>query len=649
MVVLNKEQKKIIANTEGVKLVISGPGTGKTTTVTHFLANLLATKKASPEQVLAVTFTVKAAREMRDRVEELTGERPDVLTIHSFAQRVLRAFPPKEFTADFVIIDERQEWRLIRRLIKEANLDLHPQVVREILTLARNTRDNDLLERNQLAALYRNYMLELQHKNAMDFDALLTYAAWTFENNPTASEQYNNKYRYLLIDEFQDVSRLQYVLLRSLVGENLLCVGDYDQSIYRFRGADVNLILNLEKDFPGLTTHYLKENYRCSQKIVAAANALIDNNKQRQPKPHFTNRPVGEKVIRKSCANSNAEAEYVAREIQAANMKRGVKWASIAVLYRNNILSIPIAKVLMEKKIPFQVVGDRDYFDLPEINNILCFFRLLAEPDNPVAKGDVISALSNLGVEDFKAKLPSFLESLAQQKELTGVYTAILEETGMREILQRNNSQAGIKAMANVEELKNLLADFKNKGLEDFLSFTEKTRSSENDNAVKLLTIHKAKGLEFETVFIIGLDDRTIPHFKNRGWEEIEEERRLLYVAVTRAKDRLYLTYPRQRIVKERKQRLAPSRFLKEFKLEQEAMKDIIAAPIESNTRAIFKGWPDYEAEAKASREENPQGPWKDSSGNSWGVCRHCAKFTRDWWSFDGSTNSCECNDCRYK
>ena len=646
MLVLNQEQKRIIKDTEGIKLVISGPGTGKTTTVTHFLANLLAAGKARAEEVLAVTFTVKAAREMRERVRILTGKRTDVLTIHSFARRVLCAFPPKGFTADFTIIDEKQEWRLIKRLLAAEKLDMHPQAVREIFTLARNTRDNALLEKNKLSALYNAYMQELRGNNAMDFDALLTWGVWTFANNPVALNQYRNKYRYLLIDEFQDTSQLQYALLRPLVTGNLLCVGDYDQSIYGFRGADVNLILNLEKDFPGLATHYLKENYRCTQKIVKAANALIVNNTKRRPKPHLTNRPEGERIIRKSCANPITEAEYVASEIQAAGQKDGAKWASIAVLYRNNILSIPIAKVFMEKKIPFQVVGDRDYFDLPEIKNILCFFRLLAEPDNLEAKGDVISVLSNLRISSSRARLPSIMKSLAGQGDLTGTYTAILEQTGMLKELERNTSQAGLKALANVEELKNVLADFRNKKLEDFLDYTEEARSSLSDDAVNLLTIHKAKGLEFDTVFIIGVDDKTIPFFQNQGREEIEEERRLLYVALTRAKNSLYLTYPRERTVKERKLRLYPSRFLRELKLEMGAISSVT---IKGNINAFYQGRPDYEAEAEASRKENPQGPWKDSSGNRWGICKRCSKFTRDWWSLDGDTNMCECNDCRYQ
>lgn len=645
MVVLNKEQKRVIEDTEGVKLVISGPGTGKTTTVTHFLANLLAIGKARPEQVLAVTFTVKAAREMRERVRALTGKRPDVLTIHSFARRVLCTFPPKGFTADFTIIDEKQEWRLIKRLLASAKLDMHPQAVREILTLARNTRDNNLLEKNQLTDLYNAYMQELKGNNAMDFVALLTWGVWTFANNPAALNHYRNKYRYLLIDEFQDTSQLQYALLRPLVTGNLLCVGDYDQSIYGFRGADVNLILNLEKDFPGLDTHYLQENYRCTKTIVKAANGLIVNNKKRRPKPHLTNRPEGEKIIRKPCADPYMEAEYVASEIQSAGPKNGGNWASIAVLYRNNILSIPITKVLLEKKIPFQVVGDRDYFDLPEIKNILCFFWLLAEPDNLEAKGDAISVLSNLRIGNSREQLPSLLENLARQGDLVSVYSTILEETDMIKELERNTSQAGLKALENVKELKHLLTDFRKRSLEDFLDFTEKARSSFSDNAVNLLTIHKAKGLEFNTVFIIGLDDKTIPYFQNQGWEAIEEERRLFYVALTRAKNRLYLTYPRQRTVKERKQRLTPSRFLRELKLEMGA---IPPATITGNTNAVFQGRPDYQAEAEASRKENPQGPWKDSSGNRWGICKRCSKFTRDWWSLDGDTNMCECNDCRY-
>jgi DNA helicase-2/ATP-dependent DNA helicase PcrA len=646
MVTLNQEQKRIVEDTEGVKLVISGPGTGKTTTVTHFLANLLAIGKARPEEILAVTFTVKAAREMRERVRVLTGEKPDVSTIHSFARRILCTFPPKGFTADFSIIDEKHESRLIRRLLAAAKLDTHPQAVKEFLTLARNTRDNSILENNKLTGLYNAYMQELKRNNAMDFDALLTWAAWTFENNPGAVEFYRDKYHYILVDEFQDTSQIQYALIRPLVADNLLCVGDFDQSIYGFRGADINLILNLEQDYSGLATHFLQENYRCTKTIVSAANALIANNKMRQPKPHLTNRPEGKGIICKPCADPYTEASYIAKEIQAAAQEDGKKWTSFAILYRNNILSVPIARALSNKKIPFQVVGDEDFFDLPEIKNILCFFRLLAQPDDLEAKGDAISVLSNLGVRDSRAKLPSLLEYLVRQGDLVSIYTAILEQTGMMKELERNTSQSGLKALENVKELENILTDMKNIKIEDLLHFTEEARSSDNENAVNLLTIHKAKGLEFDTVFIIGLDDDTLPYYLNQGREDIEEERRMLYVAITRAKNHLYLTYPRQKTVKDVKIRLSSSRFIRELKLEAKSIPPVI---VKGNISAAFQGRPDYLAEAEASRKANPQGPWRDSTGNRWGICKRCSKFTRDWGSFDGDTNMCECNDCRYK
>jgi DNA helicase-2/ATP-dependent DNA helicase PcrA len=645
MLILNQEQKKIVEDTEGVKLVVSGPGTGKTTTVTHFLANLLATGK-KPDEILAVTFTVKAAREMKERVRVLTSVWPDVSTIHSFARSVLCIFPPKGFTADFSIIDEKFQWRLIERLLAKAKLSMHPQEVKELLTLARNTRDNRILEKRKLSGLYNEYMQELRSNNSMDFDALQTWAAWTFENNPDALELYRDKYYYILIDEFQDTSQIQYALLRPLVANNLLCVGDFDQSIYGFRGADVNLILNLKNDYPDLTTHFLKENYRSTKTIVKAANALIVNNKKRQQKPHFTNRPEGKGIICKPCADPSTEAEYIAREIQDSVQDGDARWASFAVLYRNNILSVPIAKALSKRKIPFQIIGDKDFFDLPEIKNILCFFRLLAQPDDQESKGDAISVLNNLGVRASRAELPSLLKHLDFQGDLVGIYNAILEQTGMMKELERNTSQSGLNALENVKELENILIDMENKNLEAFLYDIEETRSSDKKDAVNLLTIHKAKGLEFETVFICALDDDTLPNYKSQNREAIEEERRLLYVALTRAKNRLYLTYPRKKTVKKAKIRLSPSRFMRELELE---VKSNPSVTVTGNISAAFRGRPDYRAEAEASRKENPQGPWVDSTGNRWGICKRCSEFTRYWRSLDGDTNMCECNDCRDK
>lgn len=306
---------------------------------------------------------------------------------------------------------------------------MHPQAVKEVLALARNTRDMSMLDKHNLTKFYNAYMLELRKRNAMDFDALLTWSVWTFENNSAALDCYCSKYRYILVDEFQDISKLQYSLLLPLAraSGNLLCVGDYDQSIYRFRGADVNLILNLENDFPGLTTHYLKQNYRSTKRIVKAANNLIVNNRNRRPKPHLTHRPEGDMVIRKPCADPKGEAEYVAKEILAARKKSNADWSGFAVLYRINSLSIPLTKVLTAKKIPYKIVGDQDYFDLPEIKNILCFFRLIQEPDNPEVRTDAISVLYNLG--QTKSSLAGLMEKLTAQQELDAIYNIVLNET----------------------------------------------------------------------------------------------------------------------------------------------------------------------------------------------------------------------------
>lgn len=645
MTVLNNEQKRIISDSQGVKLVISGPGTGKTTTVTHFLANILARKKAKPEQVLAVTFTVKAAREMEERVRELTGQNPDVFTIHSFARRVVSSYPPPGYTSDFLIIDDKQQWRLLRQLIKRQSLDIHPQAAKEILGLARNTRDELLLEKHKLSPLYKSYMQALKQNNAMDFDALLTWSVWVLNNNSAAWKDYSTKYRYLLVDEFQDTSRLQYALLLPLARAtgNLLCVGDYDQSIYGFRGADVSLILNLEKDFPNLSTHYLKQNYRSTKAIVQAANALIAKNQKRRPKPHLTDRPQGDAVIRRSFADQHREMEFVASTItKCKNM--GAAWSDFAVLYRMHTLGILLTQVLTEKQIPYRVVGDTDYFDLPEIKNILCFFRLKEKPDNPEAAGDALSVLSNLEHSSPRRKLALIMELLAPMQDLVEIYRAILKQTGMMQQLQRNTSQRGIKAVENVEELETVLNEFSGKGIESFLQFTRQARSAQDQDAVNLLTIHAAKGLEYDTVFVVGVDDEMLPHSQNKKPDEIEEERRLFYVAITRAKNQLYLTYPRKRRVKERQLKLRPSRFLAEA-LDSQQKTQVQPASLPS----FIKKTSDYRAEAEASRKENPQGPWLDSSGNRWGICKHCSQFTRDWWSLDGETNVCQCNDCRYK
>jgi len=643
---LNPQQQKIVEDTQGIKLVVSGPGTGKTTTVTHYLAQILRSGKALPQQILAVTFTVKAAAEMRNRVRNLTGSTPDVSTIHAFALKVLREHPPKGFTKDFIVL--RDEDALINKTMAKYSLKLNPQEVKEKMALARNTRNRSLLGPG-LSEFYDLYMKALTQNNTLDFDALLSWCLWTFENNSSVLEQYSKQYHYLLVDEFQDTSTLQYELLKPLAQAcgNMLCVGDYDQSIYGFRGADVNIMLNLATDFPKLKTYYLEENYRCTKAIVESANNLIQNNKQRLPKPHWSSRINGQPVFRRSFLNAEKEAEFVVNRIRSG--KKDGNWSDFAVLYRIHNLSAVIIKKLVHENIPYQVVGDKDYFDLQEIKNILFFFRLMANPNSEELNSETASFLRQLGIANPRQVLEDLLAQLFSLTDFVEIYHEILNSTGYLVHLERNQSQQGLQRLEDVKELESFLAGFKGSRLNEFVEFVDRAHTTKNRDAVNLVTIHSAKGMEFDTVFVVGVDDGTLPHFSARGREDTEEERRMLYVAITRAKNGLYVTYPKARVSQGKRYNLRPSRFLKELDsaedLDVSKSKPPVFIPV---ALPNMKTTESLRAEAEAARTANPAGPWLDSSGNRWAVCMHCSTLTRDWWSLDGNTNICKCNNCKY-
>lgn len=634
---LNTQQQEIIQNTQGTKLVIAGPGTGKTTTISHYLAKILKEQKAAPQEILAVTFTVKAARELRERVYKLTGQTPVAGTIHAFALSLLRKNPPPGYNPDFRVLEPEEEYRFIRQALSRCNLKNHPQEAKEKLTLSRNTRERAELDAS-LPGFYLAYMKELQRANAMDFDALLTRAVHTLENTPDQAQ-----YKYILVDEFQDTTRLQYDLIKPLAetSGNLLCVGDYDQSIYMFRGSDISIILNLQRDFPKLKTYFLEENYRCSQQIVAAANALIAHNSYRKQKPHWTKNPAREMVTLRRFPTAKDEAHSVAKTI-ATLKAQGHPLSEIAVLYRVHTHNLELVRTLAEAEIPYQVIGDKDFFDLPEIKAITNLFRLAASP-GPQEAREAIAALTRMGARATR-------DSLAQlQPELKGspleIYHKILTLTGYIAHLEANQSQQGLKRLENVQELESFLTEFQDRPLQEFLDLTDLLHGDKDKDAVNLVTIHSAKGLEFDTVFIIGLDDGTLPHFLAKESGEIEEERRMLYVALTRARARLNLSYPKERTVQGKTIELKESRFINELDLTRaNAYTAPKVIPIPFNPRKE-----QLKQEALTSKNQNPQGPWKDSTGNRWGICSACGEFTRDWWTLDGKTNSCHCNACKYK
>jgi len=591
--VLNPEQKKVLENTEGVKMVVSGPGTGKTTTVTYFLSRIIKREKALPEEILAVTFTNKAAEEMKKRVEEMTGERPHVSTIHYFAARILREFPARGYSSDFYIVDDKEQFRLIARMSRELKLDKHPNEVMEKLTLARNLRDRNILLREGLEGFYHQYLAYLREQRSIDFDGLLTWCLDTLEKKPAALRSCQARFKYLLIDEFQDISPLQYVIIRLLAQGwgNLICVGDFDQGIYSFRGADINIMLNLKKDFPRLTTYYLERNYRSTQKIVRAANHLIRHNTRREDKPHWTERKEGEEIKIKSFQDARKEADFISSFIKS-EVQRGKSYSDFGVIYRVNTLSQILESTFSGESIPYLVMGGPGYFQRAEVQDVLSFFKLAADHRDAnafnraalvlarmqgssfrslKANGDLMEA-ARKAKESYIRQLPGIVQDLSSRSSLLEIYRLVLHYTGYLNFLKKDKSSAGEKKVDHVEYLEEVISGFSQKSncLGDFLDFVEKTgAASPYHDSVKLLTIHSAKGLEFNTVFLAGATENMLPHYRNQSPEEVEEERRLFYVAVTRAQNRLFITCPK--VKKQGKgSRQLSSPFIKELGLESD-------------------------------------------------------------------------------
>lgn len=592
--ILNPEQRRVMQHTNGAILVISGPGTGKTTTIQHYITELITNKKIKPEEILAVTFTNKAADEMKVRVKKLTGIKPCISTLHAFAASVLRKFPPKGYNREFQIADDRTQFLLTLKLIKMLGINEHPRYILERLTLARNLRNKKILQEDNLEEFYRLYMKDLMTEGYIDYDGLLTWCYFIFENNPFAREFFQEKFKHVVVDEFQDISPIQYLLLCHLVQKqrNLLAVGDFDQSIYKFRGADVNIMLNLQKDFPELKTLFLERNYRSTSHIIQSANKLIKNNSRRKDKPLWTENKQGEKPQILQFTDGYQEAEEIAKTIKEG-IKRGGKFADYAILYRIHILSRSFEEVFSTWQIPYQIVGGVGYYQRTEIQNMISFFKLIKEPDNFVAlqkvmhflaqcKGNKpkfvglknidglsLSMLSQFTTEDYIRDLPRQISQCGEKNKLAAIYDLILDYTGYLVFLRKDKSTEGEKRLENVEELRSVLYFFDKNGktMDDFLSFVETTGTEKDaEDAVKLMTVHGAKGLEFDTVFVVGSEKGMFPYYNNSEKDEdIEEERRLFYVAVTRPKNMLYITYPLKRTLKGKEINLYPSPFINEM------------------------------------------------------------------------------------
>ncbi|NYE57005.1 DNA helicase PcrA [Carboxydothermus ferrireducens] len=628
---LNPAQREAVTHVEGPLLVLAGAGTGKTRVLTFRVAHLLYRKMAYPHEILAITFTNKAAREMKERVERLiSGSAREIWisTFHSFALRILRNDIEKlGFSRDFTVYDEEDQLQVIKECLKELNIDdkrfapkaiaYHISSAKDKLISPRQYRDDaDDLFKEKVAIIYNMYQEKLNKNNALDFDDLLYYAVRLFENYPRVLEYYQRRFKYILVDEYQDTSHAQYRLVNLLAQKhrNLCVVGDPDQSIYSWRGADITNILNFERDYPEAKVVILKENYRSTQKILDAANAVIAKNRMRKEKEIFSVKEPGHPVYFYPAVDEKDEAAFVALTIESLVKSGEYNYKDIALLYRTHALSRNFEEAFMQRGIPYVIFGGRRFYDRKEIKDIIAYLRIVANPYDKVSLKRIINEPKRGIGEASIAKIEAYADEtglpigllLLRDEALalvSGKTRKALKEFGemllwfrelkdrisvtklTEEILERSSYLPALKAedtmeaRARIENLNEFLTvtqaferESEDKSLEAFLAtislLTDADIEEGGENRVRMMTLHAAKGLEFPVVFLVGLEEGIFPHSRaifSIDPQELEEERRLCYVGITRAQKRLYLTRAWRRTVYGRTDFNEPSRFLDEI------------------------------------------------------------------------------------
>jgi len=608
---LNENQKKAVKILEGPMLILAGAGSGKTRTIAFKIAYLIE-KGIPPENILALTFTNKAALEMKKRIESLISKKISLGfcgTFHSLGAKILREnhkVVKEYFSRDknFTIFDESDSLSLLKKIVKELDLpseNFPPSKVLSYINFAKthlldeNDFSNSATEffEREVAKIYRKYEEKLKEINAFDFDDLIFRPVQLFLKNKEILEKYQERFRYILIDEYQDTNYSQYLLVKLLASKykNICAVGDDQQAIYGFRFADFRNILNFEKDFEGAKVIFLEENYRSHQKILDAANALISFNRYQKPKFLFSRKKEGPKPKVIYLSDETEEANFVAQKI-SEYLEKGVPKKEIAVFFRISALSRTIENALIFYQIPYQVVGGLKFFERKEIKDILSYLRLILNPNDFLSLERVINlpprgigkkALEKILKKDKKIlekkevkEFFSFLkkaQKFASSHSLSSLIEFILKESGYEKFLWEKEKEPEIR-LENIKELLSYAKSFENlppqKALEAFLEsvslFQEQDELLHQKDAVNLMTIHSAKGLEFEIVFLIGMEQGIFPHWKSlRSEEELEEERRLCYVALTRAKNKLYLLTTEKRLLFGNLILNEPSQFLGEI------------------------------------------------------------------------------------
>ena len=621
---LNPQQRKAVIASDGPVLVLAGPGSGKTRVLTRRVAWLVQELDVAPWRLMAVTFTNKAAREMRERLERLLGgSRSRGLTLgtfHATCARVLRReAEPAGIPRDYAIFDADDQRRLVKQAIRDLNLDdkrYRPRSVHAAISRAKNelippeAYSTGSYYGEVVKRIYERYQALLVANSGLDFDDLLMLTVRLFDRNPDVLARYQEKYRHILVDEFQDTNQAQYVLLQQLSGRhhNLFCVADEDQSIYAWRGADYRNIRRLRDDHPDLITVLLEENYRSTQTILDAARAVIRHNPDRTDKALFTERGRGAKIVVHEAYDQDEEARFVVDTIAQLVAREGIRPGDCAIMYRTNAQSRAFEDAFIRAGLPYRLVGATRFYARREIKDLIAFLRLIHNPTEGVSMARVVNvpprgigkktmatvedvaqehgtsvyeALKGISdpeiqISELRTRarraLAAFLEMLESWIAARGALTVaqlidrVLEDTGYADYL-RDGTEEGEERWANVLELRNVAAEYEDLTLTDFLAdvalVSDVDNLSDEVDAPTLLTLHSAKGLEFPVVFITGLEEGILPH--SRSFDEPEqmaEERRLSYVGLTRAKDRLFLTYAFMRTRYGSSEPSVPSRFL---------------------------------------------------------------------------------------
>ena len=625
---LNDKQYEAVVNTEGPCLVIAGAGSGKTKVLTHKIAYLIGEKDVKPWDIIAITFTNKAANEMKERIAGLVGDSAKDIwmgTFHSICVRILRRFIDRiGFDTSFIIFDTSDQRTLVKNCLKDLAIDDKMFTDRAVLSEISNAK-NDMLEpssyqakavgdfrKEKIAEVYELYQKRLKENNAIDFDDIINYAIKILVENPDILEYYSNKFKYVLVDEYQDTNKAQFTLITLFASKhgNITVVGDNDQGIYSFRGADITNILNFEKDFPGTKIIKLEQNYRCTGNILKAANAVIKNNEVKYKKELWTQNEEGNLPRVYQAENEYDEGTYIVEQIEHLKREEYYKYSDFAVLYRMNTQSRAIEDILRRENIPYKIVGGLKFYERKEIKDIIAYLRLIQnssdnlslrriinEPKRGIGKTsldkieqiaiqeeksmyEVIKNAESYGLNRVYLNSREFInaiEELKQEKEKLSISELIketLKKTGYTKALEDENSIEAENRIENLNEFLTVAIEFEEEEAENTLSeFLEGiTLSSDIDNleeqeeSVTLMTLHSAKGLEFPVVFLVGMEEGIFPGYKSISEpKELEEERRLCYVGITRAKEYLFLTCSKQRTIFGSTSYNQTSRFLKEI------------------------------------------------------------------------------------